>query len=74
MQREKQQLLCPFSPSVLHGTAGSRARERERDGGREGWMGKKKNANERERKGSIKKSNYFDEGKVGRGGGLGGAD
>ncbi len=27
----------------------------------------KKNANERERKGSIKKSNYFDEGKWGVG-------
>lgn len=50
MQREKQQLLCPFSPLVLHGTAGSRATERERDGGREGWMGGKKNVNEREKR------------------------
>lgn len=52
MQREKQQLLCPFSPLVLHGTAGSRATERERDGGREGWMKKKKkkNVNEREKR------------------------
>lgn len=70
MQREKQQLLCPFSPLVLHGTAGSRATERERDGGREGWVGG--NVNEGEKRQHKKKSNYFDEGKWGEEEGWGG--